>query len=153
MRTHIHKNIIKSNLVCRLVVDIFLVTYQLGICCVYIVFVATNVKQLVDYYATELSIEVHMVILLMPLILINSIRNLKLLAPFSQFANVITFIGFGIIVYYVVQEMEPLGDRRLIGTFYAFPLFVGTTLFAIEAVGVVSFYFQNKYINTLLLLQ
>lgn len=82
-----------------------------------------------------------MVILLIPLILINSIRNLKLLAPFSQFANIITFVGFGIVVYYVVQNMESLSERRLFGTFYAFPLFVGTTLFAIEAVGVVRWRF------------
>lgn len=123
--------------------DVFLVVYQLGICCVYIVFVASNVKQLADYYIAELSIEIHMTILLIPLVLINSIRNLKLLAPFSQFANIITFIGFGIVVYYATQNMGSLGDRNLFGTFYAFPLFVGTTLFAIEAVGVVSTFFLS----------
>lgn len=129
----------------RLIVDIFLIVYQLGICCVYIVFVASNVKQLADHYITTLSIELHMTILLIPLILINSIRNLKLLAPFSQFANIITFIGFGIVIYYATKDIESLGERNLFGTFYAFPLFVGTTLFAIEAVGVVSMKVCNFY--------
>lgn len=29
----------------RVIVDGFMIVYQLGICCVYIVFVATNIKQ------------------------------------------------------------------------------------------------------------
>lgn len=70
-----------------------MILYQLGICCCYIVFVATNVKQIVDYYVVELDVKIHMLILLIPLILLNCIRNLKVLAPFSSLANVITFIG------------------------------------------------------------
>lgn len=76
----------------RVVVDGFLIVYQLGICCVYIVFVAKNVKEFVDYWY-KIEIEYHMLILLLPLIALNCIRNLKLLAPFSTLANVITFIG------------------------------------------------------------
>lgn len=59
----------------------------------YIVFVAKNVKQIVDYYWIDLNVEIYMLILLVPLILLICIRNLKLLAPFSSFANVITFVG------------------------------------------------------------
>lgn len=75
------------------IVDGFLITYQFGICCVYIVFVATNVKSLCDEYIYTLDVKIHMVILLLPLILLNCIKNLKVLAPFSTFANIITFIG------------------------------------------------------------
>ncbi|EAA14396.4 AGAP009895-PA, partial [Anopheles gambiae str. PEST] len=39
------------------IVDGFMIVYQLGICCVYIVFVATNIKQLVDYYWLELDVK------------------------------------------------------------------------------------------------
>lgn len=73
--------------------DGFLIVYQLGICCVYIVFVAKNVKEFTDEYTNNMAIEYYMLILLVPLILLNCIRNLKLLAPFSTLANVITFIG------------------------------------------------------------
>lgn len=121
------------------IVDGFLIVYQLGVCCVYIVFVATNVKQIVDYYWIELDVKIHMVILLIPLILLICIRNLKLLAPFSQFANVITFVGLGLILYYVFDGIKSPSERDAIGTARNFPLFFGTTLFALEAVGVVSF--------------
>lgn len=38
-------NRIKSTDAFRLLIDGFLVLYQLGICCVYIVFITTNLKQ------------------------------------------------------------------------------------------------------------
>lgn len=119
------------------IVDGFLIVYQLGICCVYIVFVATNVKQIVDYYLVELDVKIHMIILLIPLILLICIRNLKLLAPFSTFANVITFVGLGLILYYVFDGIAAPAERDAFGSARNFPLFFGTTLFALEAVGVV----------------
>jgi hypothetical protein len=33
-----------------IIVDMFLIVYQLGICCVYIMFVATNIKPVSIYY-------------------------------------------------------------------------------------------------------
>lgn len=117
--------------------DGFLIVYQLGICCVYIVFVATNVKQIADHYWGVLDVKIHMVILLIPLILLICIRNLKLLAPFSTFANVITFVGLGMILYYVFDDIASPSERDAFGSARNFPLFFGTTLFALEAVGVV----------------
>lgn len=118
------------------IVDGFMIVYQLGICCVYIVFVATNIKQLVDVYL-NLDVKIHCMILLVPLIGINMIRNLKILAPFSSLANVITFVGIGMILYYVLDDLPPLSERDAVVDVGRFPLFFGTTLFALEAVGVI----------------
>lgn len=74
---------------------------------------------------------------LVPFVLINSIRNLKLLAPFSTLANILTFVSFGIVCYYVFQNLPDIGTVPAFGTLYTYPLFFGTTLFALEAVGVV----------------
>lgn len=120
-----------------LIVDMFLIVYQLGICCVYIMFVATNIKPVTDAYLVEMDVRLLMVCLLLPLIGINSIRNLKVLAPFSQVANVITFIGLGIVMYYICQALPPVSSRPMFGDPRNWNLFVGTTLFALEAVGVV----------------
>lgn len=119
------------------IVDGFLIVYQLGICCVYIVFVATNIEQIVDYYWIDLDVKVHMVLLLVPLILLICIRNLKLLAPFSSLANGITFVGLGLILYYVFDGIAAPSERDAFGSARNFPLFFGTVLFALEAVGVV----------------
>lgn len=79
-----------------------------------------------------------MLMLLLPLILINYIRNLKRLAPLSTVANVITFIGLGIVLYYIFDDLPPIDTVEYVGTLKGYPLYVGTTLFALEAVGVVS---------------
>ncbi|XP_029171872.1 proton-coupled amino acid transporter-like protein CG1139 isoform X2 [Nylanderia fulva] len=118
-------------------IDIFMITYQLGICCVYIVFVATNIKQVTDHYWTTFSVETHMLFLFVPLILINYIRNLKLLAPFSTLANLITIVSLSLLLSYMFQDLPSITDRDMFGSFRNFALYFGTTLFALEAVGVI----------------
>ncbi|XP_037906525.1 proton-coupled amino acid transporter-like protein CG1139 isoform X1 [Hermetia illucens] len=118
------------------IVDGFLILYQFGICCVYIVFVATNVKQIVDAYLVTLDVKVHIVILILPFTLIFLIRNLKLLAPFSQFGNIITFVALGMICYYLFQDMPSIDERTMVASAGTYPLYFGTVLFALQAVGV-----------------
>ncbi|KAL6448191.1 hypothetical protein ACFW04_000295 [Cataglyphis niger] len=78
-----------------------------------------------------------MCILLVPLILINYIRNLKLLAPFSTLANFITLIGLGMVLSYMFDDLASISEREMFGTIRNFSLYFGTTLFALEAVGVI----------------
>lgn len=55
-----------------LIVNVFLLIYQLGTCCVYVVFVSSNIKSVADYYLDEpVDVRLCMVIILVPLILIN----------------------------------------------------------------------------------
>lgn len=89
-------------------------------------------------YIVNLDIEIYMLIFLIPLILINWIRNLKHLAPFSTIANGVTVVSFGIILYYIIQDNPTIEGKAPIGQVKHFPLFFGTVLFALEAIGVVS---------------
>lgn len=79
-----------------------------------------------------------MLAFLLPLILINYIKNLKLLVPLSSCANVLTIISFGIILYYLIREDITFEGKEPVGEWKNFPLFFGTVLFALEAIGVVS---------------
>uniref|UniRef100_A0A6M2DNG0 Putative amino acid transporter n=1 Tax=Xenopsylla cheopis TaxID=163159 RepID=A0A6M2DNG0_XENCH len=120
------------------VINTFLLIYQLGTCCVYVVFVASNIKAVVDYnLGTETDVRLYMLAILLPLILINWVRNLKFLAPFSTLANIITIVSFGIILYYVFREPLSMQNREPVGELHHFPLFFGTVLFALEAIGVI----------------
>lgn len=119
------------------IVNGFLLFYQLGTMCVYTVFIAQNIKAVVDEYLGEEDIRLYMLMLLLPLILINWVRNLKYLAPFSTLANVITVVSFAVIIYYLFAEGPTIDGREAVGKVENMPLFLGTVLFALEAIGVI----------------
>lgn len=54
------------------ITNTFLLIYQLGACCIYVVFVADNIKSLADHLLEkDNDIRLFMLIILLPLILIN----------------------------------------------------------------------------------
>lgn len=56
----------------RHVTNFFILIYQLGICCIYIVFIAQNIKSMVDHFTGYvIDVRLFMVIILLPIILIN----------------------------------------------------------------------------------
>ncbi|XP_067613238.1 proton-coupled amino acid transporter-like protein CG1139 [Eurosta solidaginis] len=118
-------------------VDGFLAFYHFGICCVYVVFIAESIKQIVDEYLIVLDLRIHMCFLLVPLLLIYSIRNLKFLAPFSAVANVLLLTGLGIVLYFIFDNMPPISERVAFQEITRIPIYFGTVLFALEAVGVI----------------
>ena len=78
----------------RFIIDGFIVLIQLGFCCVYFVFVPASIKQVVDYYSTHSpAIQIYQLIMLVLIIGFSMIRSLKVLAPFSLAANIISIAG------------------------------------------------------------
>lgn len=113
--------------------------YQLGTCCVYTVFIGENVELVLrESFEIHINVKLIMLIFLLPLIFINYVKNLKFLAPLSTLANFVTVVSFGIILYYLVESDITFKDRAPIGNYLDYPLFFGTVLFALEAIGVVS---------------
>ncbi|XP_031357403.1 proton-coupled amino acid transporter-like protein CG1139 isoform X2 [Photinus pyralis] len=118
-------------------VNVFLLIYQFGICCVYIVFIGVNIQAVANQYVTPIAVEYYMLMILLPLILVNWIRNLKMLAPLSTFANIITVGSFGIVLYYIFTKGFTFEGREPVADVKTLPLFFGTVLFSLEAIGVV----------------
>lgn len=122
----------------KAIINTFLVIDLLGCCCVYIVFVAKNVKQVVDFYTHDhIDIRLYMLALLPILILLNLVRNLKWLAPFSMVANILIGTGMGITFYYVFIDLPSFDSRPNFAPFNELPMFFGTAIFALEGIGVV----------------
>ncbi len=96
-RTKVHfRQKINDVLSIRFIIDGFIVLIQLGFCSVYFVFVPASIKQVVDYYAPNSpAIQVYQLGMLVLIIAFSMIRSLKVLAPFSLAANVITIVGKG----------------------------------------------------------
>lgn len=120
--------------------DSFIIAYQVGACCVYTLFVVLNIKSVLDVYLRDdLSIHFCLLLVTIPLLLMNSLRNYKILVPFSLFANVITFLTIGCVFYYIFETPLPsFSERPLFQGLQRFPLAFGTTCFAFTSVAIVS---------------
>ncbi|KAG6452503.1 hypothetical protein O3G_MSEX007666 [Manduca sexta] len=132
----------KFSRLAKAMVNWFLVVDLLGCCCVYIVFIAKNVSQVINNHLQgtvwyDMDIRVYMAMLYPFLIMMNLIRNLKYLAPFSMLANVLVGVGMGITFYYLFQDIPSPSDRDAMADFYRLPTFFGTAIFALEGIGVV----------------
>ncbi|XP_030745998.1 proton-coupled amino acid transporter-like protein CG1139 [Sitophilus oryzae] len=118
--------------------NFFLIFYQVGTCCVYVVFVGKNLKYVGDVYTSSpWSLYLYMTMIFVPFLLILCVKNLKLLAPFSVVANIITLITFGVVCWYIFQGLPKFSDRPAMGSIMNYPLYFGTSLFSLQSVGVV----------------
>uniref|UniRef100_A0A1A9W4P5 Amino acid transporter transmembrane domain-containing protein n=1 Tax=Glossina brevipalpis TaxID=37001 RepID=A0A1A9W4P5_9MUSC len=106
--------------------NFFMSLYHFGVCCVYILFIADNLKQLGDAFYRQWSYDLYVISLTGPLVSIFMMRSLKSLVPFSMLANVM-----------VITDLPPLSDRKMFNTIRKYPLFFGTVLFSMESVGVI----------------
>lgn len=93
------------------------------------------------YWQLDWSLQAYMFLIVPALVLLNLLRSLKYLTPFSMISNFLFIFGVGISYYYIFQDLPPLTDRPLFSSWSQLPIFFGTTIFALEGVGVVSFLF------------
>ncbi|XP_012155894.1 proton-coupled amino acid transporter-like protein CG1139 [Ceratitis capitata] len=123
--------------VLRCMVNSLLFIYHFGSCCVYVVFIANCIKDLGDHYWSVWDSRIYMCCEILPLCLIYCVPNLKSLVPFAMVANFSLSIGFGIIFYYMFTNLQPFEDLKAMQDLRLYPLFIGSTLFAFEAPGLV----------------
>jgi len=123
----------------KALINMFLTITQLGFCCVYVVFIAANMKQVMDCKIPANGFDIHgyMAIIFLPILAISMIRSLKVLAPFSLISNVFLGLGLGITFFYLLQDIPNSYDRPQFKSWKELPLFLGTSIYAFEGIGVV----------------
>lgn len=123
----------------RVIVNAFLVVSMIGCCCIYNIFIAKNIEQVIEIYTEmQFDVRVYIVLLLGPLVLINLLQSWKLLAPLSMFANIFMAIGIAITMFYIVTNLPSPQERPAIATSWGkLPIFFGISIFALEGIGVV----------------
>lgn len=125
--SHMAKNLINS----------FLIITQIGFCCVYFVFVAVNLQEVVAHYWTMLDTRVYLIMMLIPMILLNLVKNLKYLTPVSFIASVLTISGLVICFYFMLQDLPRTDTVKGFSSWAQLPLYFGTAIYAFEGIGVV----------------
>ncbi|XP_037967976.2 proton-coupled amino acid transporter-like protein CG1139 [Plutella xylostella] len=125
----------------KTLVDFSMAATYIGVMCVYIVFIGSSFKEVLDPYTVgnQLSIQMYCALTLVPLVLISQIRNLKYLVPFSLLANALITVVFAITMYYMFSDLPSItdNDRVKVASPMQWPLFFSTVIFAMEGVGVV----------------
>lgn len=122
--------------VARRVVTTFLFITQIGFCCVYFLFVALNVKEVMDHYF-QLNLHIYLLIMLLPMIFLNLVRNLKYLTPVSLIASVLTVAGLAISFSYMLHDLPDVHTVNPVASWATLPLYFGTAIYAFEGIGVV----------------
>uniref|UniRef100_A0A8D8UX78 Proton-coupled amino acid transporter 4 n=1 Tax=Cacopsylla melanoneura TaxID=428564 RepID=A0A8D8UX78_9HEMI len=121
----------------RKVTLVFLILCEVGANCIYVIFVASNLKAVFDHYYGDHDVRLYVLAIFLPLLLLCWVRNLKFLAPFSAFASGVTIISFGITLYYVFTDIPSLKDRTEVAGVHELPLFFGTVMFSMSAIGII----------------
>ncbi|XP_054275123.1 proton-coupled amino acid transporter-like protein CG1139 isoform X1 [Macrosteles quadrilineatus] len=121
----------------RSAVNFFIITAQLGFCCVYMVFVTSTTHQILENFGYHMDIHLNMVITLVFIMAFIIIRNLKYLAPVSLFATVTMVVGVALTIYISCDELPPIAARHAIPTLVQLPLFFGTVIYAYEGISLV----------------
>ncbi|XP_068154922.1 LOW QUALITY PROTEIN: neutral amino acid uniporter 4 [Drosophila tropicalis] len=119
-------------------VDTFICVTQLGFCCIYFVFISTNVKQIFQAYGIDMDVHLVMLLAFLPVLLSSLITNLKWLTPVSMFANVCMILGLAITLFYALKDGLPdIGERAYWTNGSKLALFFGTAIFAFEGIALV----------------
>ncbi|XP_059390042.1 neutral amino acid uniporter 4-like [Carassius carassius] len=145
----------------RHLVNFFLVLTQLGFCSVYFVFLAENIKQVMEgahlnssvetvlihsnssqgetpvSAAAGLDLRLYMVFLLPFIIVLTFIRDLRNMAALSAIANLCMAVSIILIFTYILNDVSDPRRLPYISTWRKFSFFFGTAIFAFEGIGVV----------------
>ncbi|XKL66369.1 hypothetical protein PGB90_009789 [Kerria lacca] len=118
--------------------NFFFVVYESGSCAIYIIFISSNVKQLLDYYLQDdINLRLIMLYVVLPMVLVCWIRNLKLLAPLSAVANIILIICFILVFWYVFRETPTFEGKQMVTGLKKMPVYLTTVLFATACTGII----------------
>ncbi|VDM46847.1 unnamed protein product [Toxocara canis] len=120
-------------------VNVNMFVAQFGFCCVYLVFMADNIKQFFDETSTiHMSKAAWIGILMIPEAGLCTIRHLKALAPLAFIANIVYMFAVAIVLGYVFVDPLPYYTLPAFPrNWSSLPLFFGTVMFAFEGIAVV----------------
>jgi len=104
---------------------------------VYISFISDNVKVVADPIVGERHVREYMLWLTIPLLIVNMVRSLKRLAPFSTVGNFVLVVSAAVVMYYDLTDTPSIRDRNMFGSFKDIPDFVGTVYFAAGCISLI----------------
>ncbi|XP_003743310.1 proton-coupled amino acid transporter-like protein CG1139 [Galendromus occidentalis] len=121
----------------------FLIMTQFGFCCVYFLFVAKSIEEIMKNTvgpSADFGTKFYLAMVLPVMIIYNFIRSLKTLSYASSFANALQAVGMVMIFYMIFKDGLPSIHNpkvHLTGSLAELPLYFGTAIYAFEGIGIV----------------
>lgn len=121
------------------ITNALIISYQIGSSAVYILFMAENIKLVLNTYINnQISLTNYILLCFVPVYLISCVKNLKLLAIVSLLGNVLSILTYIVIGYYASQNLRQFNDLTMVGKPMDYPLFFGTALYSLQSIGVIT---------------
>lgn len=129
----------------RHAVNVFIFITQLGFCCVYFVFMAESLVQILEFYEFAFipSVRLMTIMLFVPVVSLCMIDNLRSLAPLSIIANFAMVFAVIIIYYFCIvysvnsNFATPPSKLPKFASLAEFPTAFGSAVFSYEGIAVV----------------
>jgi len=124
-------------------VNLFIFITQFGFCCVYFVFMAENLVQVLEFFDVQNlpSERIMTLILAAPIFSLCLINSLDTLAPFSLLANLAVTASVGIIFFFCTSYLSvnpsTIPHLDMYASLATFPTAFGSAVFAFEGIAVV----------------
>ncbi|KAJ2453416.1 hypothetical protein EV183_002273 [Coemansia sp. RSA 2336] len=122
-------------------VMVSIVLAQLGFCCAYVIFVATNMQDLWNTITScqhQISTEKWILIQLLIYVPLSFVRKIKKFASLSMIGNLFILLGLGYLFFYDFWSIVTKGPGEIVQFNPSkFPLLVGTAAFSYEGISLV----------------
>ncbi|VDK25062.1 unnamed protein product [Anisakis simplex] len=117
-----------------------IIILQMGVLSVFYIFMALHVKEIVEtiWPECQLRTSVYMFIVFVPLVLINYIRTLRVIAVFSWIANILMLTSFVIIFQDLLRSEHVTSTLPWITDFDSLATAAGAILYSFEGQAIVS---------------
>ena len=113
---------------CRVTINIFLCTAQIGGFAVYLLFIADNLQETLNpWLGLSWDYRIYLSMIMAPTLVLGSVRNLRFLSPVSVVANLFEFYTLAVVFYYIFRDPLPnFTSRPLFASWDQLPIFLGT---------------------------
>lgn len=121
------------------IVEVILFVTQLGVCCVYLIFIVDNITEILGTYKIIVSKSLVFACILPFMVLLGLIRTLNRLSYASLVANLSQTLGLLLIVEYLFRDLDKfdLTRREKFMPIKDIALGFGSAMFAFEGISVV----------------
>jgi len=117
----------------RMVIDLSLLTSQLGFCCAYLIFISENLHT----YLPHIEKNVFLLLLLPPLFLLTLVKDLSRFAVFSLFAQVSNIFAFTVVYWFDFQHLHLAQVHPKEFSLSGLPYFFSVAIYCFEGAGMI----------------